>query len=105
MAEDYEPGTGPFDWERPRDYWSRKTASDSIVRAGELYAIIDNVNAKIDALHQRTLTIEERLVDTRIKHLAGDVLTSVWSRFLVIVLAVLTAFLLTNFLHTGWPPW
>lgn len=105
MADDYEPGTGPYDWEHSRDYWARKTASDALVRSGEFYAVIDNVNAKLDSLHQHQLVLEERLVDTRMKHLAGDVITSVWSRFIVVVLAVITAFVLTNFLGAGWPPW
>lgn len=105
MADDYQPGTGPYDWEKARDYWARKTASDSIIRSGEFYAVIDNMNAKIDALHMRTLAIEDRLVDTRVRHFASDLATSLWSRFLVVVLAVMTAAVLTNVVHVSWPPW
>jgi hypothetical protein len=101
VPDDYEPGSGPYDWQRATSHFGR-SAGDVPIRAGEFYAVVDRLSEKIDAVHDHVMAFDERMFDTRAKRAAGEVVSSVWGRFLVIVLAVITAFVLTNFITLPW---
>lgn len=92
----------PYDWGRERSSWGRGGGS-SFVTHYELEAIVEPIEDKLNYLRERTDEIEDRLIEERAKHFAADVLSSAWTRFIVIVLAVLTAFVLTNLINVPNP--
>lgn len=97
----------PFDWEREgSDPWRGKhrgSGDGSFVNHYEFNEVITHIEEKIYALHLRQDSMDDRLIDTRAKRVALDVFTSIWTKFAVIVFAVLTAFVLTNVIHVSNP--
>jgi hypothetical protein len=103
MPTDYEP----FDWEREgNDPWRGKRRSGgngTYVNHFEFNEVIGNLEDKLYALHQKLEEIDDRLLDTRAKRVAVDVVSSGVIRIGAIVLGVLVALVLTNFIHVSNP--
>lgn len=93
----------PFDWERDRiEHWHGR-GDGSFVTHYELEAIMIPVSEKLYILHTQIEDIEGRLLEVRAKNFAIDIASSAWSKFIIVVLAVLTAFILTDVVHVSNP--
>lgn len=95
-----------YDWEKEEhDPWRgrRRSGNGTYVNHFEFNEVIGNIEDKIYALHQRAEQIEDRLVDTRVKRVAVDVVTSGFVRVGAIVLGVIVALILTNLVHVPNP--
>lgn len=90
-----------YDWARERSAWGR--GDSSFVTHYELEAVIEPIEEKLHYLYERIEANEDRLIEVRAKHFAVDVVSSAWTKFIVVVLAVLTAFFLTNVVNVSNP--
>ena len=94
----------PFDWEEEErlrrqatgERWYRQS-DDKPLLSGQFWALWDRHIAEYRDLKQRVDDLEERLFEERAKHFVGDIVSTATGRVVVVIIAIVTAFLLTNY--------
>jgi len=99
--------SGPYDWEadderrRRRgddEHWYRQ-ADNTPLMAGQFWALWNAHKAEFNQLREKVNSVEDRLVEERAKHLAIDVASSGIAKISAIILAIITALILTDVIH------
>lgn len=100
----------PYDWEadddrrsrRADEHWYRQP-DDQPLLAGQFWALWSAHMAQFEQLKERVEQNEHRLLEERGKAFVYDLWSAFWGKLFVIVSAIVTAYVLTNYLH-GWRP-
>lgn len=94
------------DFEQDDDFWAESGSRGEGTRWArgdatpvshyEFFMVVDTIERKLHILHERAQNIEERLVETRAKHFLIDLFVTGTGRFLLIVISLLSAFVVSR---------
>lgn len=88
-----------FPWERARSRWHLR--SDAPLTHYEFVAEIEPLERKMDVLYDRINDLQERLVETRAKRVAVDLIATGVGRLFLLVMTVILTLVAAKFYD--WP--
>lgn len=88
-------------WQRATKEWAGTRGDSQFITRGEFYARWNPMQPKLDFLYDKIVDIENRLPTELAKDWGRDLLASLWGKLVVVVLAVITAFLASHFVGYG----